>query len=85
VKVSITIDEGLLDWVCKKAGSDGTSLSELISRLIEREIRACQHDGLVPDSYWRAYEEWKKLDRDLGVPFDASKRFKRDEIYDRQD
>ena len=26
------------------------------------------------DAYWRAYEEWKRLPRDLGGPIDASKR-----------
>ncbi|HXA66423.1 MAG TPA: hypothetical protein VNV82_14785 [Bryobacteraceae bacterium] len=53
------------------------SVSKLIGRLIEREMRAS-------DSYWRAFEEWKKRDRNLGVGgIDASKRFARDEARER--
>jgi len=36
------------------------------------------------DAYWRAYEEWKRLPRDLGVPIDASKRMTRDEVHERR-
>jgi len=35
------------------------------------------------DRYWRAYEEWKKRDCDLGVSIDASQRFTRDEAHER--
>jgi hypothetical protein len=53
------------------------SVSKLIGRLLEREMRAS-------DSYWRAFEEWKKRDRNLGVGgIDASKRFARDEAHER--
>jgi len=35
-------------------------------------------------SYWAAYEEWKKLSNDLGVPVDASHRFTRDQAHERR-
>lgn len=35
------------------------------------------------DRYWRAYEEWKKRDRDLGIRLDASQRFTRDQAHER--
>jgi hypothetical protein len=51
------------------------SLSELIGRLLQRE---------GADAYSRAYEEWKRLPRDLGAAIDASKRFTREEAHDRR-
>jgi hypothetical protein len=45
--------------------------------MLEREMRAS-------DRYWQAYEQWKKLDRDLGGNIDASKRFTRDEAHERR-
>jgi hypothetical protein len=40
-------------------------------------------DTQASDRYWRAYEEWKKRDRDLGVSIDGSQRFARDEAHER--
>ncbi len=75
--VTITLDLEVARWARKKAADEDTSVSKLIGRLLEREMRAS-------DSYWRAFEEWKKLPRDLGVPIDASKRFTRDEAHERR-
>jgi hypothetical protein len=76
-KVTVTLDPELADWARKKATDEDISLSKLVSRLLEKEMRAS-------DSYWRAYEEWKRLPDDLGGSIDASKRFTRDEAHERR-
>jgi len=73
--ITITLDPAVAAWARHKAVDDHTSVSALISRLIEKEMRA---------AYWRAYEKWKSLPDDLGVPIDASKRFTRDEAHERR-
>jgi hypothetical protein len=65
-RITITLDIEVLQWARRKAADENTPVSKLVSRLLEKEMRSS-------DSYWRAYEEWKRLDRDLGVPIDASK------------
>jgi hypothetical protein len=73
--ITITLDPAVAAWVRHKAVDGDTSVSALISRLIENEMRA---------AYWLAYEEWKRLDRDLGGSIDASQRFTRDEAHERR-
>jgi hypothetical protein len=75
--VTITLDPEVAHWARRKAADENTSVSKLVSRLLEKEMRAS-------DAYWRAHEEWKKLPRDLGAPIDASKRFARDEAHERR-
>ena len=75
--VTITLDPEVAHWARKKAAEENTSVSKLVSRLLEKEMRAS-------DAYWRAYEKWKSLPRDLGVPIDASKRMTRDEVHERR-
>ena len=75
--VTITLDPEVAHWARRKAADENTSVSKLISRLLEKEMRAS-------DSYWRAYEEWKRLPRDLGANIDASKRMTRDEVHERR-
>ena len=75
--VTIALDEDIAHWARRKAADENTSVSKLISRLLEREMRAS-------DAYWRAYEQWKKRDRDLGAKIDASQRFTREEGHERR-
>jgi len=75
--VTISLDEDLAHWARRKAADEDTSVSKLISGLLEKEMRAS-------DQYWRAFEQWKKRDRDLGVKIDASRRFKRDQAHERR-
>ena len=75
--VTITLDPEVAHWARRKAADENTSVSKLVGRLLEKEMRAS-------DAYWRAYEEWKSLPHDLGVPIDASKRFSRDEAHERR-
>jgi hypothetical protein len=75
--VTITLDPEVAHWARKKAADENTSVSKLVSRLLEKEMRGS-------DSYWRAYEEWKKLSDNLGGSIDASKRFTRAEAHERR-
>lgn len=77
--VTITLDTEVAHWARRKAADENTSVSKLIGRMLEKEMRAS-------DSYWRAYEEWKRLPDDLGAPepIDASKRMTRDEVHERR-
>src|ERR1700689_3247681 len=77
--VTITLDPEVAHWARRKAANENTSVSKLVSRLLEKEMRAS-------DSYWRAYEEWKRLSDDLGAPapIDASKRMTREEVHERR-
>jgi hypothetical protein len=43
--------------------------------MLEDQMRAT-------DQYWQAYERWKKIGPIKG--FDASRRLKRDQLYDRR-
>lgn len=74
-RITISLDPKVLLWARRKAADDKTSVSKLIERLIGKE---------GSDAYWRAYEEWKRLPRDLGGSIDASKRFTRDEAHERR-
>ena len=77
--LTITLDPEVAQWACRKAADENTSVSKLVSRLLEKEMRDS-------DSYWRAYEEWKRLLDDLGAPepIDASKRMTREEVHERR-
>ena len=77
--VTITLDTEVARWARRKAADEDISVSKLISRMLEREMRDS-------DAYWKAYEEWKKLPRDLGAPepIDASKRMTREEVHERR-
>jgi len=71
--VTITLDEEVAHWARRKAADQDISVSKLIARMLDREMRAS-------DQYWRAYEEWKKLDLKL----DASQRATREEAHERR-
>ena len=73
--VTVTVEEEALRWARRQAAEKNTSVSKLIGRMLEEEMRRT-------DEYWKAYERWKKIKPIPG--FDASKRLKRDEIYDRR-
>ena len=72
--VTVTVEEETLQWARRKAAEKNTSVSKLIGRMLEDEMRRT-------DEYWKAYERLKKIKPIPG--FDASKRGTRDEIYDR--
>jgi hypothetical protein len=72
--VTVTVEDEALRWARRQAAEKNTSVSKLIGRMLEDEMRRT-------DEYWKAYERLKKIKPIPGV--DAAKRLKRDEIYDR--
>lgn len=77
--VTITLHPEIARWARHQAAEQDISVSKLVARLLEREMRQTS-------AYWKAYEEWKKLPDDLGAPepIDASKRMTRDEAHERR-
>jgi hypothetical protein len=72
--MTITVSEETALWARKQAAEENTSVSKLVGRMLEDEMRR-------RDEYWQAYEKVKKIKPIKG--FDASKRLKRDELYER--
>jgi hypothetical protein len=75
--VTVTLDSEVARWARHQAAEEDISLSKFLARLLEREMRQTA-------SYWKAYEEWKKLPDDLGGEIDASKRLTREEAHERR-
>ena len=71
--MTISLEDELARWARRKAADEDISVSKLIARMLDRERRSS-------DSYWRAYEEWKKIEFGL----DASKRMTREEAHERR-
>jgi hypothetical protein len=72
--MTITVREETARWARKRAAEENTSVSKLVGRMLEDEMRRT-------DAYWQAYEQVKKIKPIKG--FDASKRLKREDLYDR--
>jgi hypothetical protein len=77
VPKNITIklaDETAL-WARRKAAEENSSISKLVSEMLEREMR-------LSDAYWRAFEHWKSH-RPIGA-IGAEQRMSRDEVHERR-
>lgn len=73
--MTITVSEDVARWARRKAADENTSVSKLVGRMLEEQMRQT-------DAYRAAYEKWKKIGPIKG--FDASKRLSRDEIHERR-
>ncbi len=73
--VTITLSEEVARWARKKAAEENTSVSKLVGRILENQMR-------LGDEYWRAYERWKQIGAIKGV--DAARRLSRDEAHGRR-
>jgi hypothetical protein len=71
--MTITVSEEAARWARRKAAEENTSVSKLVGRMLEDQMRR-------NDDYWKAYEEWKKIKPIPGL--DAAKRMSRQELYD---
>lgn len=71
--MTITVSEEAARWARKQAAEKNTSVSKLVGEMLEDQMRRT-------DSYWAAYRRLKKIGPVPGV--DASKRLKRDELYE---
>ncbi|MDA7415505.1 CopG family transcriptional regulator [Xenophilus arseniciresistens] len=70
--VTITVDEGVLEWARVEAARRGSSVSRMVGEMLADKMR---HD----DAYERAYREWQFDDRRWMS--DGQAPFARDEIY----
>ena len=72
--VTITVSEEAAAWARKKAAEENTSVSKLVGRMLESQMR-------MGDEYKRAYRRWKKIQN---LPVDAANRLIRDEAHERR-
>ena len=72
--LTITVSEEAAAWARKKAAEENTSVSKLVGRMLESQMR-------MGDEYKRAYRRWKKIQN---LPVDAANRLSRDEAHERR-
>ncbi len=73
--ITIKISDETALWARRKAAEENTSVSRLVSDMLERQMR-------LTDEYWRAYEHWKSTRPVAGVS--AAERMTRDEVHERR-
>jgi hypothetical protein len=73
--VTITLTEEAALWARKKAAAENTSVSKLVGRMLENQMR-------LSDEYWRAHRKWKRIGSIKGI--DASRRLSREEAHARR-
>jgi hypothetical protein len=73
--MTITVSEEAARWARKKAAEENTSVSKLVGRMLEDQMRRS-------GEYWAAYEKWKKIKPIPGL--DAAHRLTREEANARR-
>ena len=73
--ITITVSEEVARWARLKAAEENTSVSKLVGRMLEREMKQS-------GEYQKAYRRWKKLGAIDGI--DASGRMSREESHARR-
>ena len=73
--ITITVPEEVARWARRQAAEEDTSVSKLVSRMLERQM-------LATDEYWRAYRKWKRIGNIPGI--NAAGRLSRDEAHARR-
>lgn len=74
VKITITLTGKLARWASKKAAEENTTVSRLVGRMLEDQMR-------LSDDYWRAYRRWRKIGSIKDI--DAAGRMSRDQAHAR--
>jgi hypothetical protein len=69
--ITIRLSEEAVRWTRRKAAEEGLSVSGLVERMLEDQMR-------LSDEYWRAYGQWKRIKR---LEVDAAGRLSRDEAH----
>jgi hypothetical protein len=72
-KLTITLSEDVAGWARRQAAEEHTSVSKLVGRLLENQMR-------MSDGYDRAYRRWREL---RSLPIDAANRLSRDVAHQR--
>ena len=73
--ITITVSEEAARWARLRADEENTSVSRLVGRMLEEQMRRT-------DDYSRAYERLKRIKPIRG--FDASNRLSRADLYERR-
>ena len=73
--MTITVTDQVAHWARKKAAEENTSVSQLVGRMLENQMR-------LSDDYWRAYKQWRKIGSIQGI--DAAGRMSRDQAHARR-
>jgi len=73
--VTITVSEDAVRWARRKAADENTSVSKLVGRMLEDQMRRT-------DEYQRAFRRWKKIGAIPGI--DAANRLTREEAHARR-
>jgi hypothetical protein len=73
--ITITVSEEVASWARKRAAEENTSVSKLVGRMLENQMR-------MTDEYWRAFHRWKKIGGIKGI--DAAGRLTREEAHERR-
>jgi len=72
--MTITVSEEAARWARRKAAEENTSVSKLVGRMLEDQMRSS-------DEYWRAYEQVKRI---RSLRLDAAKRMTREQVHARR-
>ena len=75
--VTVTLEEDALKWARHQAAEEGLSVSKLLGKILEREMR---NRGA---EYRQAFEDWKRLTAQ-GFDIDATNRLTREEAHERR-
>ena len=73
--MTITVSEEAARWARRKAADENTSVSKLVGRMLEDQMRQT-------DEYWAAYEKFKRIKPIPGI--DAAHRLTREEAHERR-
>ena len=74
-RITITVSEEAARWARRKAADENTSVSKLVGRMLEDQMRCT-------DEYWAAYEKFKRIKPIPGI--DAAHRLTREEAHERR-
>jgi hypothetical protein len=72
--VTITIPEEVAHWARKRAAEENTSVSRLVGRILEAQMRQT-------DDYREAYRRWQNL---KPMKLDAANRLSREDAHARR-
>lgn len=70
--ITITVSEEAALWARRKAAEENTSVSKLVGKMLEREMR-------LKEDYWKAFERLKAIT----IPGASKDRLTREESHER--
>ena len=73
--ITITLSEEAAHWARKQAAEQNTSVSKLVGRMLENQMR-------LSDEYWQAHARWQKIESIPGI--EASGRLSRERVHERR-